>query len=209
MFAPPKPPPPAPPQPKPQPKPVPANPHRGEIQALLQQARYDFDHNKLTTPENDNAYLYYRRVLSLDKDNQDAQQGIYDVAEKYLEWAIDNANDGNLGLARRFLGSAQSIDPEHPNIPAVVKLIDEHQNANKLTYYLQVDGLDSRSAWLASELSDIGRSASKRKATVVITARSDAEGRWIYQQMNNGSPERIHARMEIGDEPCVRLVYSQ
>ncbi|HKI74296.1 MAG TPA: hypothetical protein VJ998_06625 [Pseudomonadales bacterium] len=198
--------------PPPKPKPVvvtkpPANPHRGEIMALLQQAQYDVDHNKLTTPLNDNAYFYYLRVLSYDKDNQAARQGIADIAEKYLEWSIDNANDGNISLATRYLGRAKSIDPDHPNIPAVTRLIDEHQSASRMTYYLQIDGLDSKASWLASELGDIGRTADKRKATAVITARTDAEGRWIYQQLNNGSPERIHARLEIGSKPSVRLIY--
>lgn len=173
----------------------------------MQQARVDFKYNLLTTPVTNNAYLFYGRVLALDPDNHEARQGIYNIAEKYIEWAIDNANAGNFSLAKSYLGKAASVDPNHPNIPAVTRLINEHRNANKLVYYLATDGLDQKSTWLVQELQDIGHTVDEKKATVVITARTDAEGQWIYQQMNNATPSRIHARLELGNEPHVRLIY--
>ena len=181
--------------------------HRGEINALLEQANYDLQRKRLTTPLNNNAYFCYSRVLALDPDNPQAKQGIRNIADQYLAWAIDNANAGNYRIARSYLGKAASLDPDHPNIPAVQKLISEHEHANKLTYYLPVDGLDHRADWVVSQLKDIGHAVTKRHATVVITARNDAEGRWIYQQLNAATPDRVHARLEIGDKPKVRLIY--
>ena len=174
---------------------------------MLEQARADFNQRRLTTPLDNNAYYYYQRVLALDPGNEMARQGIYDIAEKYLEWSIDSANAGNFPSARDYLGKASSLDPDHPNIPAVTRLIEEHEKANKETYYLPVDGVDQKADWVVSELLDIGQTAAKKGATAVITARTDAEGRWIYQQMNNASPQRIHARLEIGKRPSVRLIY--
>ena len=120
---------------------------------------------------------------------------------------MDAANRGDVRLATQYLGKARSVDEGHPNIPAVARLIEEHKNANKTTYYLSIEGLDQKSDEIIRELLDIGRTAAMRSATAVITARNDAEGRWIYQQLNAASPERIHARMEIGSKPSVRLIY--
>lgn len=191
---------------KPAPPPT-VNPHQAQIDALLQEAQQDFDRDQLTTPLNDNAYYHYLRVLSIDPDNANAKRGIADIAEKYLEWSMNAVNAGNFRLARDFLGSARSVAPDNPNIAAVNRLIEERRHASNMTYYLSIDGLNHKTRWVIDELKDIGRVSVKRKATAVITARSDAEGRWIYQQMNNGAPERVHARLEIGDRPRVQLIY--
>lgn len=199
---------PAPPKPRPEPvKPAPVvvNPHKKEVNTLMHRARAAFDAYRLTTPLNDNAYYLYLRVLSLDPDNAAAQQGIYDIAEKYLEWAMDSARAGRLQEARGYLDKARSVDDKHPNLQAVATMIDEHRNANRMTYYLATDGLDHKTDWMKSELADIARRADKMQATAIITARDDAEGRWIYQQMNESTPERLRARLEIGSRPNVRL----
>lgn len=203
------------PAPHPAPKPAAVKPvrpatssaHRGEVNALLEQATLDFKQNRLTTPRDNNAYLYYMRVLALDPHNVRANQGIADIAEKYLDWAIEDANAGHYPSAKSFLGKAHAIEPDQPNIPAVRRLIEEHQNASNLTYYLPTDSLNQKSESIVNELKDIGHSISKKKASVVITARTDSEGQWIYQQMNAATPDRIHARLDIGDRPSVRLIY--
>jgi hypothetical protein len=67
--------------------------------------------------------------------------------------------------------------------------------------------LDARSESLAASLQTIGRSAAAKAAQVIIIARNDEEGRWIYQQMNGASESRIRARVEFGAPPEVRLLY--
>lgn len=180
---------------------------RKEIEFLLDEAYTAFQQDKLTTPLNDNAYYRYLRVLSLDPENAEAEQGINDIVEKYLEWAIDYARDGRFSMARRHLNKARSVDETHPNIPAVAKLIDDQATADRMTYRLSPDRLRQRTPSMVEELVGIGREASSQGATVVIYARSDEEGRWIYQQLNSATPERIRARIELSTPPRIRLVY--
>lgn len=174
---------------------------------LLRQAGLNLKHGALTTPANNSAYHFYQRVLELDPNNKRAQRGIYEIADKYLEWAINKANGGHFKLARRYLAEAHKLDPHHPNIPAVTRLIDEREQANKMTWYLPHDGLNQKTGSLINQLHEVGQTATKKNATVVITARTDKEGRWIYQQMNAASSERIRASLVIGSRPSVRLNY--
>lgn len=198
----------------PAPKPAAAKPAKaaaraigGEINALLDQARLDVRHDRLTTPLDNNAHLYYTRVLALDPSNASAKQGIRHIAGKYLEWAIDDANAGNYHRAGYFLGKASAVDPNHPNIAAVRRLIREHRHSIKMNFYLAKPGLDHRTSRMVKQLHDIGRTVAKKHATVVITARSDSEGQWIYQQLNAATPDRVRARLDIGDKPRIRLIY--
>lgn len=180
---------------------------RKEIEFLLDEAYRALQQDKLTTPLNDNAYYRYLRVLSLDPDNAEAEQGISDIVEKYLEWAIEYATDGRFGMARRNLNKARSVDETHPNIPAVARLIEDQENAKRMTYQLSPDRLRQRTSSMVEEIVEIGREASSHGATVVIYARSDEEGRWIYRQLNRAAPERIRARIELSTPPRIRLVY--
>ncbi|MCB0221075.1 MAG: hypothetical protein KDH09_15365, partial [Chrysiogenetes bacterium] len=178
-----------------------------EVNWLLDEAATAFREDRLTTPLNDNAYYKYLRVLSLDPGNQEAEQGITEIVEKYLEWAMDRVGDRDYRAATDFLNKARSIDPEHPNIAAVEQLIKNRRDATLEKHNLAEELIQARSDALAAELRALGRRAALRGATVVITARSDAEGRWIYQQMNSDAPSRVRARMEFGETPSVRMLY--
>jgi hypothetical protein len=178
-----------------------------EVEWLLDEALLAFRANRLTTPLNDNAYYRYLRVMSLDPDNAEAKQGITDIVEKYLDWAMQNAVDGRFRQATNYLNKARSVDETHPNIVAVERYIDEHQSSEKLSYPLALDGLKERAAWLAEQITEIGRAASHNNAFVVIVARNDAEGRWIYQQLNKASADRIRARIELGRRPAIHMRY--
>ncbi len=60
---------------------------------------------------------------------------------------------------------------------------------------------------MAAELLEIGREAGEHNATAIIYARSDAEGRWIYQQLNRATSTRLRARIELSTPPRIRLEY--
>ncbi|HJO10561.1 MAG TPA: N-acetylglucosaminyltransferase, partial [Gammaproteobacteria bacterium] len=60
-----------------------------------------------------------------------------------------------------------------------------------------------------SKLQQIAVEISKNKATatIAIEAPSDAIGRWIYQQLNEATVERVRARFEITSRVRVHLFY--
>lgn len=178
-----------------------------KIDRLLAAARAAFDANQLTTPLDNNAYFRYLQILAIDEDNSDALQGLNDIVERYLEWAIESANFDRFKDAIHYLNAARSIDEDHPNIAAVGNLIGDLQHAHRERFPVSGDELNARSDSLAASLRTIGRNAAAKAAQVIIIARNDEEGRWIYQQMNGASETRIRARVEFGAPPEVQLLY--
>ncbi|XOV87198.1 MAG: hypothetical protein ACFHX7_19900 [Pseudomonadota bacterium] len=178
-----------------------------QINRLLGKAYLAYVESRLTTPVEDNAYLHYVHVLALDPGNEEALQGLSQIVEKYLEWAITNVDRGNFSVATDYLNKASSIDEFHPNIPAVRNLIQDQQSRDRRIISLSTSGLSTRDSALAAELQQIGKFAASHQATVIIRARNDAEGRWIYQQLNSEAEARVRARLELGSNPRLRLLY--
>ena len=184
-------------------------PEQTEIERLLEEAAEAMDQNRLTTPPEDCAYYRLLRVLSLDPDNRTALQGISDIVELYLDWAIEQADLNNFKKAEKHLGSARTVDETHPNVEAVAEQIVQKSNARFKTYRLSTEGLSERAIWITEELLEIGTEVQDRNATVVITARTDREARWIYQQLNLGVDEvRVRGDVKLGKIPSVHLIYA-
>jgi hypothetical protein len=183
-------------------------PEQSEIERLLEEAAEAMDQNRLTTPPEDCAYYRYLRVLSLDPVNRMALQGISDIVEQYLDWAIQQAGLNNFKRAEKHLGSARTVDETHPNVEAVAEQIAQKRKSRFKTYRLSTEGLSDRAGWITEELLEIGTEVQDRNATVVITARTDREARWIYQQLNLGVDDvRVRAEVKLGRIPSVHLIY--
>ncbi len=58
-----------------------------KINALLKQAKQQFESLRLTKPENDNAYKTYQEIDALDNNNREAKQGILNILAQ-LESAV-------------------------------------------------------------------------------------------------------------------------
>jgi len=180
-----------------------------KINQLLANARSAFEANRLTTPVDDNAYLRYGQVLALDPNNSAALLGLTEIVEQYLAWAMDHLTAGDLGEAKQLLGRARSVDPQHPNLPAVQQRLDEKTASTQINYPLDTSELNNRTDRMIGRLLEIGRDIERRSARIVITARSDAEGRWIYQRLNEASLARVRGIFQIDDIPSVKLIFSQ
>ncbi len=70
----------------------------------------------LTTPEEDNATDYYRKVLRLDPENTEALEGLRRVVEQYLGWAEQTLVKSQRARAEEYLSKAASVIPDHPGI---------------------------------------------------------------------------------------------
>ena len=179
-----------------------------KIDQLLDQAHFAYEKGRLTTPLDDNAYYRYLRVFSLDPTNRLAEQGLTEIVEKYLEWAIDSVEQQRFRTAVDFLNKARSVDETHPNINAVEKLIQNRRSVSREIYDLAPDALNSRQNELIIRLQCIARQVDLRQARVIIIARNDPEGRWIYQQLNNATETRIRATFQAGPRPSIHLLFS-
>jgi len=104
---------------------VPPEPSTGEMIAdLLERAREDIAALRLTTPENNNAYDKYMRVLILDIDNIEAVRGIDRIADRYLQLVYADIESGKLERAEKYLQKADYLRPGQPKILAAREALD-------------------------------------------------------------------------------------
>lgn len=175
------------------------------INVLLSDANAAFDKNRLTTPKHDNAYHRYLAMLSIEANNPEALNGINAIVEKYLSWALDNAEQGKLSRARQYVAKAELIDESHPNIIPVVKMINDLED--KTTTVFQLDPVSVRNKQATRiDFARIAGQIQLHHAFVIIRAASDVSGRWLYQELNQRVDFRIEARFEQSKSPSISLV---
>ncbi len=176
------------------------------IQPLLEEAYFAFIENRLTTPIEDNAYFRYLQVLAIDPTNEDAHTGITNIVEEYLDWSLDSLAKRNFRAAVNYLNKARSVDDTHPNILAVETRIAEYRNAGEEFYSLEPTGLKGKSAETQQALTAVAHRIQETNANIIISARSDSEGRWIYQQLNARTINRVKAQFEQRSKPGITLI---
>ena len=201
----------APPQPEPAaPPPVPtavAPAPPPNFDQLLERARIAFNAHRLTTPLENSAYALYQEALRLDPNNDDARRGLEKIVERYVEFVLDAVDRSQFARARTLLDRARFVDADHPAITPTEEQLQLVENATHEREKVDRSLLKQRSARLALKLQNLGIRAVDANCRVHINAGSDADGRWIYRQINKGSPNsRIRARLQIASPPTVELV---
>ena len=83
------------------------------IAILLAAAEEDLKAMRLTTPAGDSAYDKYKRILSLDKNNQDAIEGQLKITKRYLALVNKAVKNQDVKKAKRYLSRARSLNPDH------------------------------------------------------------------------------------------------
>ena len=177
------------------------------ILAWLAAAEIALMNEQLTTPLEDNAYFRYLQVLSVDPQNEAAEQGIANIVDKYLDWSIQSVEMGRYYLATDYLNKARSVDENHPNVATVESMIEFHVNGNQKSFAFSRNSIQNKEPAVISELKTIASDISSFKASIVIEAPSDEMGRWIYQQLNESAKERVQARFEMTSRVRIHLFY--
>jgi hypothetical protein len=177
------------------------------LDALLEKGDRALKDGRLLTPIDDCAYDFYREALVVAPDHPAALHGLQRVAERYVAMAEQAAEKGQYGAARKWLDHARLVDPQLESIAAAETQIQVRSTASRNHTTLDAEQLTSRSPELAGQLKTLGAKAKARDLWVVIRARSDAEGRWIYQQMaDSPGDRRIRAELTLGAPPGVDLL---
>ncbi|MFT6790866.1 MAG: hypothetical protein ACJA04_000065 [Cellvibrionaceae bacterium] len=196
-------------------------PRQNLIDDLLAQADYDLAYDRLTTPIERNAYDRYRAVLLLDKSNRRAVLGVRAIADRYLTMADEQKNRGNFTRARYFLGRATKISgpraeiTELRNLIAAAETVARQARLNKppspptraeTVFTLNPLNLQVKSPNIVSTLEALGQRVQRTREYILIYARNDAEGRWIYQQIRKASRAyRPRANIKRHTKPRVVL----
>ena len=88
------------------------------ITYLLAQAETNINESRLTSPEGNNAYENYKKILELEPDNKEAKQGIRNITDKYLVFAREAGDAGAYDKAREYLSTAAAISPGSESVKA-------------------------------------------------------------------------------------------
>ena len=98
--------------------------HTETIEQLLSKGQQSLDDFRLLTPEEDNAYGYYRAVLLLDPANDDANEGIQEIVDRYITLVRTAADQHENARAKRYVTRALSIQPANRELLALQDSID-------------------------------------------------------------------------------------
>ena len=89
------------------------------VDSWLQAGNDALNRNRLTTPESDNAYRHYKRVLAHAPGNADALSGIERIADRYAVLARRSLAAGNLRQASVYLERGMGVQAKHAGLHAV------------------------------------------------------------------------------------------
>ncbi len=189
---------------------------RPKIERLLMRAETALAANRLSTPTRNNAYDLFRAVLLLKPGHPQARSGLQAVVLRYLELIRAAAARGEYDAAFQLIDKAKRVDADSPPLLQLERQLlaqrrVEQQQLPRLddaavrVFPLVLAELDKRSDSLIDYLQAIARQVRFTRESVLIVARSDAEGRWIYQRMRE-AVKGYRLRGDILIEPVPRLV---
>jgi hypothetical protein len=186
------------------------------IAKVLDKADSAYVAQRYTLPKYNNAYDRYRAVLTIDPDNARAKEGLQKILQTYLALVQGELEGGSLQYARDFLAT---IDEYFPGTAQTIALRSRLAAAmqkrgaakvNDLTikaFDLDSTALVGRTKEVKDFLVQLARRVADSRETVLILARSDAEGRWIYQVMNEATPSyRVRGDIQLAIRPAIRLL---
>ncbi len=210
-------------KPEPAPAPVPvAKPkpvitkEQQVINMLILNGEYTLSQNQLLTPTNDNAYDYFRAALKLDPNNTRAKGGLQGIVMRYVDLARQAAARGNYPQATTMLNNARIVDPNNLLIKEVsTALTEQIKSAPPVEPYrgganeflLDASLLGKDDPQIIAKITEIAQKLQATNSLAMIIARTDVEGRWIYQKMRDAVPGyRVRGDIKLGSPPRVQLV---
>ncbi|MGB0941939.1 MAG: hypothetical protein ACPGUE_06040 [Marinomonas sp.] len=170
--------------------------------SLLERGETALAQQKLLTPEEDNANLYFQAALGREPDNLAAQTGIKEIVRYYTAWALDKAKQGQTRSANKYLAAASFVDETNPLIKqtkqeikdwrAGIKRIskttknDQKQSKSLQTkFYLPQNLFSLPEALVIQKLQPIIDRIEKDQLNIEIFWPNDKEARLLYRIINS------------------------
>lgn len=202
--------------PLPEPKPVAPSPEeirRRNVEFFLARAEEAQRQGFLTYPAGASAYDYYLHVRQLDPDNRRAASGIQTIAIEFVERAREALRRRAFGEVNGYLSRAEELAPGNPLVAEVRAQLARERSHAKLdlpqgeTLALPADQLTAKSEQMTDLLRRTAERIRREQLRVIIVARNDAEGRWIYQQLREAVPGyRVRGDIKLGSPPRLLLM---
>lgn len=175
-----------------------------QLREFLSYAQLGLAEDRLMLSKFDNAYYWYRQALSIDELNAEAHWGMQQITERYLVLAQQAYSSGRLELAEQMLSGAEKIAAP----PAKVNALREkyRQSVNENEFLLPGKELAAKSERIKRQLDELARSV-ETDQRLLIVARNDSEGRWIYKQMRDAVKGfRLRGNIELGRVPRIVII---
>ncbi|HEY7771887.1 MAG TPA: hypothetical protein VIC26_01805 [Marinagarivorans sp.] len=187
------------------------------LERVLTKADDAYLAKRYTQPKHNNAHDRYRAVLMIDPDNKRALMGLQRVEEAYVALIESALNSGNLQSAKSLLAVLAEYYPRSKQLAPLRKRLAQAVPAPLPSpdvsdllvkeYPLNPRDLSARNAQARALVADIAMRVSNSKEAVLILARNDSEGRWIYQIMNEATPEyRVRGDIQLRNRPAIHLL---
>lgn len=199
-----------------QPKPVIQDPQAAATAALeakmLSKAEQAFRAGRLTEPAHDNAYDTFHAVLLLNPHNGQARAGVQAILIRFADMIRRALAEQDYHSTEILLNRAQVYYPANALLLDLKKewavarekadermLTTPPTNLAIMDYPLPPEALNRKSSTVANYLASIAQRLKENDESILIHARSDAEGRWIYKQLNDAVPGyRVRGDIKLG-----------
>lgn len=185
------------------------------IKKLLDDAEIALSVDRLTSPIHDNAFDRFQAVLMLQPEHPQALSGLQQVLLRYLELARKAIARQEYGKAKALLERARWVDKSNDRIESLANEIQRAVKTKKGSesvasgneFELATRLLDSHDVAVIEQLESIARQTKETGASLLIVARSDAEGRWIYKQMKQAVPGfLLRGDITLGKSPKILML---
>ncbi len=102
-----------------------------QIASLLEDARADIDQLRLSTPPGNNALDKYRQVLALDRQNEEAKNGVRKIVETYAQLGKQAAQRKDYERASFFIDQALAIAPNSMPLKRAQRKLNRIRRRNR------------------------------------------------------------------------------
>lgn len=178
---------------------------RHQLRILLANAERAFASDRLTIPVYDNAYSWYQQVLAIDETHAEAHWGMLQITERYLQLAQQAFSRGSRGTGELMLQRALAIAATAEQAESVRSRFKAQPSDRE--FLLAIADLTARNDTIKVKLVELALVAKKSQSRLLIVARNDAEGRWIYRKMREAvDGHRLRGNIQLGPVPRIVLL---
>lgn len=194
------------------------------LQQLLRQAERALARGRLSVPAHDNAFDKFKAALIIDKNSGRAKSGLDAVLLGMVASIRENLSKGQLARAGAQTQVLERYFPKAALTRAVTAELEQGHQAlaqQQLLNNKRIDSDDSNrhpvplgfirsdDAAAAAWFKALALSVREADASVLIHARSDSEGRWLYKALRKPVPGYlVRGDIRINKTPSITLLES-
>jgi len=168
------------------------------IDRLLWQAERALQADRLMTPAADNAYDRFQAVLLMRPEHSAARTGLQLIVMRYIELGRDALARQRMEDVERYLARAEAVGLGRELIEELRAQRDQQRVLQRRVavqqdgllgdrprLMLSADTLNDRGPPLQAQLRVVAERIGKSHESLLIVARNDGEGRWLYKQIKS------------------------